>query len=130
LRGLTGGRIYLDHSVDMSQFQNSMHHAFYAGQSQSSTGILQTAKAPDDAPHGGAINVMNPGKVEDDTRLALTNQQFDLLVDALAVSATRDPVGHLQHHNTGPDLFLFEIHPITLVPPGNGARFQSRSSPS
>jgi hypothetical protein len=98
----------------MSQPQNSLHHTFGASQSQGSARILQGAEAPDDAPHGGAVNVMDPGKVKDDSRLALANQQLDFLVDPLAVSATGDPIGHLQHHDARPDLFLFEIHGITV----------------
>jgi hypothetical protein len=115
LTGLTGGRIYPDHSVDMSQPQNSLHHTFSAGKSQSSAGVLQGAKAPDDASHRGAIHVMDPGKVEDDARLILSNKQIDFLVDSLAVSAARNPISHLQHHDARPNLFLFEIHRITVL---------------
>ena len=81
MRGLDGGEIYPDHFVDMSHLQHSFDHTFDAGQSQGTTGILQLAEAPDDGPHGGAVNKLHPGKVKDDAGLVLAN---DFLVHWLA----------------------------------------------
>jgi hypothetical protein len=104
------GGIKADDSVDLSQFQRALDHPMRSRNSHSAAGAFQARKACDDGADRGAVDVRDPGQVEDHVRLALAKHVVEFVLDALAVRAGMDAALHFQHGDAGLVLPMRDLH--------------------
>lgn len=108
--GFGGCGIKADDSVDLSQLQRALDHPVRSRNSHRAAGAFQARKAGDDGADRGAVDVRDPGQVEDHVSLALAEHIVELVLDALTVRAGMDAALHFQHGDAGLVLPMRDLH--------------------